>query len=221
MNALAPYPADYFIQHDYGLDEQRSEMYKQERARILAIKQQGVILDIGCGTGDFLAGFNDNWRKFGIEPSEYAARQAIGKGLSMLNDIETIGAKMFDVIVFRGTIQHIDEPFAMIRKAIKALKPDGILIFLATPNADSICYRLFGDLPALDWPLNFWIPGYKTLDNALTNLGMAVIKVEYPYWRTPYARPLRDVWRFIGRLFGVRSKFPFPGNMMEVYAVKS
>lgn len=215
------YSEEYFIRHDYGRDPQRAEMYRQERARLLSYKQRGVILDVGCGTGDFLAGFGDQWRRFGIEPSEYAAKLAYKHGVNIVREIPDIGNKTADLVVYRGTIQHIDNPFVSIGQAIRALKEDGLLVFLATPNADSLCYRLFGDLPALDPPNNYWIPSEKTLRNVITNLGGEVIRVEYPYRGTPYARPMRDLWRFFGRLFGVRRKFPFPRNMMEIYAVRN
>lgn len=218
--ALTPYPAMYFTDHAYGLDQQRAEMYIQERRRLLAYKQEGSILDVGCGTGDFLAGFSDQFRKFGIEPSRYAAKLAYEKGIEIIQDIPALGSKSADMVIYRGTIQHIDEPFASIRAAIGALKPDGMLVFLATPNAESLCYRMFGSLPALDPPHNFWIPGARELSNVLQNFGAQVIRIEYPYLGTPYANPGRDMLRFIGRLFGKRAKFPFPKNMMEVYAVR-
>ena len=34
------------------------------------------------------------------------------------------------------------------------------------------------------------------------------------------ARPIRDAWRFVGRMCGRRAPFAFPGNMMEVYGRK-
>lgn len=215
------YSKEYYVEHGYGADPLRAEMYRQERARLLAYKQSGVILDVGCGIGDFLAGFGDNWRKFGIEPSQYAAELAYKQGVELIREIGDIGLKTVDLLVYRGTIQHIDSPFSSIQAAIRALKEDGLLVFLATPNADSLCYRLFGDLPALDPPNNFWIPSARTLSNVIRNAGGEVIRVEYPYRDTPYAMPMLDYWRFIGRLFGRKRKFPFPGNMMEVYAVRN
>jgi len=218
--AITPYPAEYFTANAYGLDVQRAEMYLQERRRLLAYKQSGAILDVGCGTGDFMACFGDQFRKFGIEPSRYAAKIAYSKGVEMIEDIPALGAKSADMVIYRGTIQHIDEPFASIREAVKVLKEDGLLVFLATPNAESLCYKLFGTLPALDPPHNFWIPGARELTNVLQNLGAQVIRIEYPYYGTPYARPGRDVMSFIKRLAGAKVKFPWPGNMMEVYAVR-
>src|SRR5512139_1193236 len=100
--AITPYPAEYFTSHAYGLDEQRAEMYIQERRRLLAYKQAGAILDVGCGTGDFLAGFSDQFRKFGIEPSRYAASIAYGKGIEIIQDVPALGVKSADMVIYRG-----------------------------------------------------------------------------------------------------------------------
>ena len=60
-----------------------------------------------------------------------------------------------------------------------AIMPVGLIIFLATPNSYSILYRLKGDLPFLDWPINFYIPGNKDLSNALKNYGYWIEDIVY------------------------------------------
>ena len=214
------YSAEYFTSNNYGIDPKRALMYAQERARIQELKPMGgAILDIGCGIGDFLDGFGCEWRKYGTDISQYARTEAINRGVFILESIyEVVGS--FDVVVFRGTIQHLPDPFEQIAHAALLLKPGGLMVFLATPDADSICYRLFGDLPALDPALNYWIPSQRTLTNVLTNLGMVVTHTLHPYRETAYAQPVQDAWRFVLRLFGRKSKFAFPGNMVEIYAIK-
>jgi len=140
---------------------------------------------------------------------------------AMVDGIDRMTPGTFDLVVFRGSIQHIDEPFHMLRQGAAVLKPGGWMVFLATPNADSLVYKLWGDLPALDPPRNFWIPSARTLGNALQNFGLNVQSTEYPYWGGPYAHPARDLWRFCARLVGIKKPFAFPRNMMEVYARKS
>ncbi len=127
-------------------------------------------------------------------------------------------AQSFDLIVFRGVLQHLDNPFGDLREAKWALAPEGMLAILAQPDADSLCYRLFRELPALDAPRNWWIPGEKELVNVLHKLGFCRMEILHPYWGGPYARPLHDFTSFALRLLGIKRKFAFPGNMMEVYA---
>ena len=103
----------------------------------------------------------------------------------------------FDLIIFRGTIQHVDEPFSMIKSSFEALRDGGYLIFLATPNTNSILYKLKGDLPFLDWKINFYIPGKKEFSNALENIGFEIIDVSYPYYNTPYCNLAKDHFLFL------------------------
>jgi hypothetical protein len=56
--------------------------------------------------------------------------------------------------------------------------------------------------------------------NILKNLGLKDIEVVKPYWGTPYANPVMDLVKFVLRLFGVKTKFAWPGSMMEIYARK-
>lgn len=214
------YPQAYFTGYNYGVDPKRAEMYRQEHERIAKHKQSGKVLDVGCGMGDFTVLFGQDWEKYGIEISEYAAQAAKDRGICVIpvTDLhEHMAQEYFDLIVFRGTIQHLDHPFFMIGTLAECLKRDGMMVFLATPNADSVCHKLFGTLPALDPLRNWWIPGAKELCNVLSHLGLKS-EVYYPYWGSPYARPVSDLLKFTLRLCGVKSQFAFPGNMMEVYA---
>lgn len=151
-----------------------------------------------------------------------AVAEARGRGI-IVKDYEfgyEYPDENFDVIVFRGTIQHLDTPFAVIKKCVTLLKSGGLMAFLSTPNCNSICYRLFGSLPFLTPELNFLIPSDTMLRNALTNFGLEVMEIRYPYLETPYARPFRDHLFFVLRCFGVPVKFAFWRNIMEMYAIK-
>ena len=207
----------------YRSDPKREAWYRAERDRILVFKKSGKILDVGCGLGKFLEGFDPaRWERFGVDVSDVAIREARERGIRV-QDYERAydyPGEFFDVIVFRGTVQHLDTPFEVIKRCILLLKPGGLIAFLSTPNSRGICYRLFGTLPFLDDRLNFLIPSDRMLRNILVNFGLDVTRVRYPYLETPYARPVRDHLGFLLRCLGVPVRFAFWGNLMEVYAVK-
>jgi SAM-dependent methyltransferase len=212
------YDKSYFVGNGYGVDPRRAIAYRQELSRVLSLAPNGGrVLDWGCGTGDFLSMFDDRWTKYGIEISAYAAGEAKKKGITILRS-DLLSHMDFDLIIFRGVMQHLDDPFDALRKARLSLMPNGLIAILAQPNAESLVYRLFGDLPALDWPRNYWIPGERELCNVLEHIGLRIIRIEHPYRGGPYANPIRDYLRFIGNIFGGRYKFAFPGNMIEIYA---
>lgn len=211
------YGGGYFV--DRIDDDLRTQMELQEITRLKKyIPKKGNVLDVGCGLGEFLSLFDHGWDKYGIEISQYAIRKAKKRGVKF-----TIPNKAdnFDLVIFRGTIQHLDKPFSEIQKRIKQLKPGGFMVFLATPNTGGLYYRIFQDLPFLDPKRNFLIPSDKMFIHILENLGLKVKKIHYPYKETPYAHPLKDFFFFALRLFGIANKkHAFPKNMMEVYAQK-
>ena len=211
------YPPSYFTGNDYGSDPRRDSMYHQERDRIYGYKRSGHILDVGCGVGSFLECFDDRWDKWAIEPASYAAEESRRRGERLVEpDSIEDDCGFWDVIVFRGTIQHVPRPFEYLEKARGWLADNGLLVLLATPNTNSPYYRRFKTLPPLDPPRNFLLPSDLMLVNALENIGFAIQDVVYPYLETPYAHPVRDHLRWLTG----KQPFAFWRSMMEIYAIK-
>ena len=217
------YDQQYFDGY-YLRDVKRETAYLQERDRIYEeyLKTHefigGNVLDVGCGIGGFMSVFDDRWNKYGVEPSEYASAKAAKKGI-LLVDMNCMDTEHMDLIVFRGTLQHIDYPMKVLYQATRLLKSNGLLVFLATPDTDSLVYKIWGTLPALDPQRNWCLFGHKELDNILERMGYKN-KFLYPYLGTPYASPFKDLAKFFLSFIRYR-KFAFPGNMMEIYSVKA
>lgn len=220
MNDVGLYMREYFVEH-YAHDEKREQMYLLEYARVNdRTPSGGAVLDIGCGTGGFLGNFGSHWQLYGFEPSHYAHAVAAGKGIEMILSLGEMPSESMDVVIFRGTLQHISEPMDTMAQATRILKQGGLLVILATPDTDGIVYRIWLNLPALEAERNWVLFGNRSLQNILRRLGYEQIEVLHPYLNTPYANPIMDLVRFaISLLFGFR-KFAFPGNMMEMYARK-
>ena len=112
-------------------------------------KKEGKLLDVGCGTGEFLyvarkAGFAAT----GIEPSETAcklARQKSGVICGELKDI-ILGESYFDVVTLWSVLEHVPDPLPALKKIYSTLKPDGILA-LRVPTSrgllPSLALRLY------------------------------------------------------------------------------
>lgn len=218
MNESDLYPPEYFARR-LGNDLKRQAAFRREAALIKRYVQTGRLLDVGCSTGEFIAVLNWPGEKYGMEVSDHAIRLAQQKGIRFDRDLHN-SENYFDLIIFRGTIQHVDTPLLYLKQSFRALKPGGYLIFLITPNADSICYRLFRTLPMLEPTRNFYIPSATTLPQALTNFGFRLVLIRFPYLETPYAQPVRDHLKFLLRLLGVKTKFAFWGNALELVAQK-
>ncbi len=210
----ACFSPDYFDRR-LGNDPKRQACFQSEKVFINQYIKQGKLLDIGCSTGEFIAALEWKSGAYGMEISDHAKAIATKNGIRFDRDIFNSEA-FFDLIIFRGTIQHIDTPFAYLKQSFKALKPGGYVVFLATPNANSLYYKLWNDLPFLDPAANFYIPSNKTLPNAMSNFGFTLKKIRYPYWRSPYASVVRDHFNFIKKCLGFKVKFPFWKNSMDL-----
>lgn len=218
MTKSSYYPEEYF-KNRLGNDSKRTASFQLESEFINRHIDRGVLIDIGCSTGEFLDVLKWDGEKYGMEISDYAVDIAKKKGIRFDKDILS-DENYFDLIIFRGTIQHIETPLLYIQKSFNALKKGGYIVFLATPNADSICYRLFKTLPFLDPPNNYFIPSETTLQQILVNFGFQIIEKIFPYLKSPYAKPLTDHIKFILRCLGIKTKFAFWKNSMELIAKK-
>ena len=215
------YGVNYFVDRVCN-DEKRIKSFVQEKRfieRFVSLK--GTCLDVGCSTGEFLETIGWEGKKYGIEISDYAAGVARDRGIKIVDNYAR--ANSLDAVFYRGTIQHIDSPFQSIAKAVKCLKPDGIIFFIATPNINSIYYRIFQDLPALDKERNFYLPGVKSITNFMRIFSFECVGIEYPYLNSPYASLVKDHARFISKLIlkpfgkiGDGIKFPFWKSMMNI-----
>lgn len=184
------------------------------------VSDDGKILDIGCSTGEFLQFIDWKGKKFGIEINSYAAKEAEKNSIKIIENFEN-SSEVFDVIILRGTIQHLPSPFETISTAFEKLRPGGVLFFLATPNSESIYFRLFCDLPAFDFPRNYWLPGFKQLKLVCEREGFIFTEAQFPYFKSGYASKL-DAVKFFGRIILRNSRLScaFPGNMMNLAFTK-
>jgi 2-polyprenyl-3-methyl-5-hydroxy-6-metoxy-1,4-benzoquinol methylase len=202
------YTDDYFDDR-FGNNPLRVASFKLESEFIYKYVKSGKLMDVGCATGEFSKIIKWPGDTCGIEISDTAIEIAKSNGVSFSHDLTDV-INYYDVIIFRGTIQHFENPFNMIKSAFESLKPGGYVFFLATPNADSIYYKLWGTLPSLDPKMNFWIPGSNELINVLKNFGFNHIESRYPYLDSPYSKPIMDHIKFLVKLFLPSKKIQFP-----------
>lgn len=119
--------------------------------------EKGRILDIGAGTGDFLAtAKNNGWQTIGVEPSEKAKGIAKRKGISFVENTSELENHSFDVITMWHVLEHVPDLEAQIKELKRLLKPSGTLI-VAVPNFKSFDANHYGKYwAAYDVPIHFW-----------------------------------------------------------------
>ena len=118
---------------------------------------KGNLLDIGAGTGDFLLTAKQNgWETIGVEPSEKAKGNAIGKGIKFSDSTQDLESHSFDVITMWHVLEHVPNLEIQIKELKRLVKPNGTII-IAVPNFKSYDANYYGKFwAAFDVPIHFW-----------------------------------------------------------------
>jgi ubiquinone/menaquinone biosynthesis C-methylase UbiE len=146
------------------------------------------LLDVGCGTGDFLLICkNSGWTVTGVEPNvkaKIAAENKLkGKSDSEIySEINQLKSEaQFDVITLWHVLEHVPNLEAYISTLKKLLKPNGVLI-VAVPNFksyDASYYKQFW--AAFDVPRHLWHFSKKSIHLLFEKHEMSVVKI-LPMW---------------------------------------
>ena len=113
---------------------------KQKEALIDSISSGKDLLDIGCGTGDFLLYCKGKgWEVSGLEPDPNARKRAKEKGLIEVEDLPQfyeLKADSYDVISMWHVLEHVADLNEYFKQLRLLLKENGHLV-IAVPNPDS------------------------------------------------------------------------------------
>lgn len=137
-----------------------------------------VILDIGCGTGDFLVSCQKNgWDISGIEPNRNAKTIAEKKLDTTLRlDISEVENQTFDVITMWHVLEHVPNLTEYITQLKSLLKPNGTLL-IAVPNYKSFDAKHYGKFwAAYDVPRHLWHFSKKSIRLLFEKEKMKVVK---------------------------------------------
>lgn len=152
--------------------------------------QSGDLLDVGCGTGNFLVAARD--RGFRVSGTELDAGAAkfVREKLSLENifpfnimDFTAhYPAVKFDIVTFFEVLEHQADPAAYLSSVVSCLRPRGY-IALSVPNRDR--WRTGPDV--FDYPPNHFLRWDEAaLRNVLEKFGFQILStrqqpVDFPY----------------------------------------
>lgn len=149
---LAPmYPTDYYAYQDQferpNISRVRKLLGLEIKTRDPLFPRPGRILDIGCGTGWFLADMRTaGWETYGVEIGESAAVIAQKQGLDV-HAGDLFSAKypsdFFDYVRSNHSLEHMSNPREVLAEIRRILKPEG-KVHIGVPNVDSLPARIFG-----------------------------------------------------------------------------
>ena len=213
------YKSEDYISHTDSKRNLFERVYHIIRSRALKKKLRLInsfgneskqLLDVGCGTGDFLKiALTNGWTVTGIEPNEQARKIAnvkTNQNVFEIDHLDNLKEHTFDVITLWHVLEHLPKLDTHIQLFRKLLKPNGLLI-IAVPNYksyDAAHYKEFW--AAYDVPRHLWHFSRKSINKLFQKENFTLIKTiplifDAYYvsllsekYKTGYMYPLKAFW---------------------------
>lgn len=172
------YPNDYY---DLPTAEQLELIAVADTFKIETVKRfisKGRLLEIGPAYGIFSfqakqAGFSVDVVEMDERCCDYLNRVVSVNAVCSAFPHEAISNfGLHDVIALWHVIEHLPNPWELLRAAAKNLAPNGILV-LAAPNPDSWQFKIMGkEWPHLDAPRHLYLLPAQALTDYVEALGL-------------------------------------------------
>ena len=187
----AYYESEDYISHTDSKKSLTDKLYQIVKSYTLNTKLKLInsfqtetkkVLDVGCGTGDFLLKCKKNgWDVIGVEPNENANNLATSKLFEsstseIYQNLFDLKQEKFDVITLWHVLEHVPNLEDYILKLKLLLKPNGVLV-IAVPNFksyDAYYYKEFW--AAFDVPRHLWHFSKKSIELLFSKIQMNVRK---------------------------------------------
>jgi len=109
-------------------------------------KLNGLLLEVGCGSGDMLKRMELlGWKVEGVDSDPQAVYAARCKDLSVRVGMlasQRYTDNRFDAIVMSHLIEHVHDPIGLLQECHRVLKYGGRLV-IVTPNVSSMLHKKF------------------------------------------------------------------------------
>lgn len=160
------YESEDYISHTDGKRSLFEKVYQvvktkniSDKVKIItsANKGTGKLLDLGCGTGDFLAiAKTVGWETVGYEPNDKARNLAQSKNVTLVANTADLADASFDVITMWHVLEHVPNVEAQITELRRLVKPGGTIV-IAVPNFKSYDAKYYKNFwAAYDVPRHLW-----------------------------------------------------------------
>jgi 2-polyprenyl-3-methyl-5-hydroxy-6-metoxy-1,4-benzoquinol methylase len=138
------------------------------------------VLDIGCGSGQWLSqAATTRWQVFGAEPDAQAFRVARQRGFDVRKggiDAWNDRRGYFDAVTLSHVIEHVHDPRQMLAAARDLLRPGGQL-YVETPNIEALSHGIFGRAwRGLEAPRHLVLFNRRSLIRLLREVGFESIR---------------------------------------------
>jgi 2-polyprenyl-3-methyl-5-hydroxy-6-metoxy-1,4-benzoquinol methylase len=178
------YNSDDYISHSNTSKGFVNTAYQTIRKYTLLKKLQliskfyktGNLLDIGCGTGEFLNTCkNAKWKTVGIEPDNKTreiASQKYSLEIYPENQLKDFKNESFEIITMWHVLEHVPLLNERIEELKRLIKPNGIII-IAVPNCNSKDAQIYKEhWAAYDVPRHLYHFTPHTLEHIFKKHGL-------------------------------------------------
>ena len=228
---LGPYyNSDEYVSHSNTKKGFINATYQYVRKYTLLKKLQliskyyrtGKILDIGCGTGEFLnICKRAKWETLGIEPDPGARSKAVanyGLNVKPESEIQGLQDESFDIISMWHVLEHVPRLNERVEDLKRLIKPGGVII-VAVPNCNSFDAKIYKEnWAAYDVPRHLYHFTPKDIEPLFKNHGLKMFKVLPMIFDSFYVSMLSEKIK-TGRSNIVRSTWN--GFRSNLFALKS
>lgn len=182
----------------YAFPGQRQKV--EAGVRFIPGVRDGRLLDVGCGSGDWLASMQGRgWNVIGVDFDQHAVSVARGRGIDVRQgglEEQSFPTSHFDAVTLNHVLEHVPDPIGTLSECWRVLKHEGILV-LFTPNSGSLGHGVFRrDWRGLEPPRHLQIFRHSSMKALLVGAGFTDHSVS--------TANSRYVWRHSGRLWANR-----------------
>ncbi len=183
----------YQVVRNYTLNQ------KVDLVKKLSGKDQGNILDLGCGTGDFLGAMEKyGWKTLGLEPDEGARAIAMEKNnvhTKETQELFQLEPNSFDMVSMWHVLEHVHELHSYLEQIRSILKNDGNLI-IAVPNYQSLDAQHYQDKwAAYDVPRHLYHFSPLSMEKLLEKNGFRMKKMKHMPFDSFYVSLLSEKYK--------------------------
>jgi len=188
------YKSEEYISHHDETKTLMSKVYTSVRNYTIGGKikminelsdKKGSLLDVGCGTGNFIQACKENgWIISGTEPDQGArdvASKRVGELIFDSINHKQLEGKSFDIITLWHVLEHVHLLNETVDWLKEHLNPDGKII-IAVPNPQSFDAEKYGAFwAAYDVPRHLYHFTKASMKKLMENHGLGLVKI-LPMW---------------------------------------
>jgi len=155
------------------------------------------VLDIGCGTGDFLKfGITKlNVNGVGVEPNSEAAAISSSKNINVLNRLDELNNEKYDVITLWHVLEHVTNLNEYFDFFQNHLKENGTLI-IAVPNFKSFDAEHYKQhWAAWDVPRHLWHFSKQSIKKIAEENNFQLMHIKPMYFDSFYVSLLSEEYK--------------------------